>query len=159
LNVLQDIKDKYRVPVGFSDHTIGFAAPFAAAALGASIIEKHFTLSTLMYGSDAKHSMEPDQFSEMVAGIRQIESMLCNPVNKDVVTNNISEMKYVFEKSVVTTVKIPKGSFIKKEMVDVKKPGSGIQAKYLKNIIGAVALSDLPANHIVQVDEIRGFVK
>jgi len=154
LNIIQELYGRYDIPVGYSDHTIGCAAPFAAVALGATIIEKHFTLSRLMYGSDAKNSMEPSEFSEMVKGIRQIESMLHNPILKDEVVNNLSKMKSVFEKSLVTVQTIPKGTTITSEMIAVKKPGTGIPAKYYKNVIGSITLVQLPIDHLIAVDEI-----
>jgi len=156
LNVIQELKARYGVPVGFSDHTLGCAAPFAAVAMGASIIEKHFTLSTLMYGSDAKHSMEPDEFKVMVDGIRQIEAMLACQVSKDEAIADLYEMKRVFEKSVVTCTTVPKGKVITEEMIAVKKPGTGILARYFDDVVGKRAMVDLPADHIIQIDEIEG---
>ena len=156
LNVIQELKARYGVPVGFSDHTLGCAAPFAAVAMGASIIEKHFTLSTLMYGSDAKHSMEPDEFKVMVDGIRQIEAMLACQVSKDEAIADLYEMKRVFEKSVVTCTTVPKGTVITEEMIAVKKPGTGILARYFDDVVGNRTMVDLPADHIIQIDEIEG---
>ncbi len=155
LNVIQELKGRYVVPVGYSDHTLGCAAPFAAAAMGASIIEKHFTLSTLMYGSDAMHSMEPDEFRVMVDGIRQIETMLTCPVIKDEAVGDLDEMKRVFEKSVVTRTPIPKGTVITEKMIATKKPGTGIPAKYFDEIIGKRTKVDLPVDHTILIDEIE----
>ena len=83
LNVLVEMKKKYNCHIGFSDHTRGFAAPLAAAAIGASVIEKHFTISRRMYGSDAKNSMEPDEFSFLSKNLNEVWKIIKNPVNKD----------------------------------------------------------------------------
>ena len=158
LNIIQEIKSRYETPVGFSDHTLGCAAPFAAATLGATIIEKHFTLSNLMYGSDAKHSMEPSEFKIMVDGIRQIEKMNKSPVIKDISINDLHEMKNVFEKSVVTNIAIPKGVILTDKMIAVKKPGIGIPAKYFDRFIGKQTTVNLPIDHIIKVDEVEGLL-
>ena len=89
LNIIQEIKDRYNTNVGFSDHTLGFSAPIAAAALGATVVEKHLTFSRQMYGSDAKHSMEPDDFKILSHSLKEVWKMLMNPINKD----NDSEYK------------------------------------------------------------------
>jgi len=158
LNVIGELAKRYAVPTGYSDHTLGSAAPFAAVAMGATIIEKHFTLSTLMYGSDAQHSMEPGEFTEMVRGIRQIEAMLLNPVNKDQAVNDMLQMKRIFEKSVVTRKAITKGTKITAEMIAVKKPGTGVPARYFDAVIGAIARNDIETDHTISVDDIEGLV-
>ncbi len=142
LNVISILKDKYKIEVGFSDHTIGFAAPFAAAAIGATVIEKHFTFSKHMYGSDAKHSMEPSDFKILSSGLFEIWKMLKNPVDKE---NNkqFLEMKLIFEKSIVASRPIKKGTIIKFEHLNFKKPGDGIKAKDYNKIIGKKLLKDL----------------
>src|SRR5439155_15151886 len=76
LNVLAELRERYGKPVGFSDHTLGNYAAFAAVALGAVVVEKHFTLSKEMYGPDAALSMEPDELADLVEGVRDIETML-----------------------------------------------------------------------------------
>lgn len=135
LNVMVEIRERYRLPVGLSDHTLTNYAASAAIVLGASVIEKHFTLSRHLYGSDARHSLEPSEFAELVRGIRAIETILANPVDKDD-TARFRTMKEVFQKSVVSIVDIPKGVAITREMVAVKKPGMGIPAARLEEVIG-----------------------
>ena len=76
LNVMLEMRDRYGVSVGLSDHTLTSYAPIAAVALGAEVVEKHFTLSRRMYGSDAPHSLEPEEFANMARGIRTVEAML-----------------------------------------------------------------------------------
>ena len=83
LNVLNEMKNRYGLPIGFSDHTSTNYASFAAATLGASVIEKHLTFSKKMYGSDAPYATEPNEFKDLVNGIRAIETMSSVYVDKD----------------------------------------------------------------------------
>src|SRR5205823_4220433 len=83
LNLLSDLRERYRRPVGLSDHTLGPYAAFAAVALGATVVEKHFTLSRDMYGPDAELALEPAELEELVAGIRDIEQMVASPIDKN----------------------------------------------------------------------------
>jgi N-acetylneuraminate synthase len=151
LNVLAELRERYGKPVGFSDHTLGNYAAFAAVALGAVVVEKHFTLSKDLYGPDAAFASEPDEFEDLVDGIRDIEEMLANPVDKDDL-EALTEMKLVFEKSVVTVADIPAGATIERAMLAAKKPGTGIPAAKLDDVVGRTAARDLPADTVVTED-------
>lgn len=146
LNILTDMQKRYGLAVGLSDHTLGSAASVAAVVLGASVIEKHFTLSADLYGSDAKHSLTPEQFRLFVEEIRSTENMLASPVDKDDLVKHLGEMKYIFEKSAVAAVLIGKGTKITREHLAFKKPGDGIKANRYRDIIGKLAQRDIPAN-------------
>lgn len=135
LNLMVQMRERYGLEVGLSDHTLEIFAPIAAVTLGARMIEKHFTFSRLMYGSDARHSLEPGDFAHMVKGIRAAERMRA-PVDKDAVAAGLSEMKRIFEKSVVAAVDIPAGAVLSLEMLAVKKPGTGIPARRLASLVG-----------------------
>ena len=95
LNVINEMKKKYKRDIGYSDHTIGMAAPFAAATLGAVAIEKHLTFSKYMYGSDAKNGMEPKDFFQMSNGIKEIWKMIDHNVDKNDI-KNFKNMKKIF---------------------------------------------------------------
>jgi len=151
LNVLAELRDRYGKPVGLSDHSVGNYAAFAAVALGAVVVEKHFTLSRHLYGPDAAFSLEPDELEELVEGIREIETMLAHPVDKDDLAP-VAEMKRVFEKSVVTVAEIAAGTTIEREMVAAKKPGTGIPAARLDDVVGRTARVDLAADTVVTED-------
>lgn len=146
LNVLAELRERYGLPVGFSDHSRGLAAALAAVALGASVIEKHFTFSRLMYGSDASNATEPDEFAELVAMIRELEAMLAHPVDKDDVTA-YRDMKRIFEKSVVTARPVAAGTVLSDADLAFKKPGDGISAGRYRDVLGRRAARDLPADH------------
>jgi len=148
INVIHELKKKYKCPVGFSDHTLGYSAAFAAASNGASIIEKHFTLSRNMYGSDAKNSMEPKEFLFLVKNIREIWKIIDHPIDK----NNLKEyqdMKKIFEKSVVASRDLKANSFLRKKDIAFKKPGTGIRALYFKNLIGKKLNTSIKKNSLL----------
>jgi N,N'-diacetyllegionaminate synthase len=148
INVIHELKKKYKCPVGFSDHTLGYSAAFAAASNGASIIEKHFTLSRNMYGSDAKNSMEPKEFLFLAKNIREIWKIIDHPIDK----NNLKEyqdMKKIFEKSVVASRDLKANSFLRKKDIAFKKPGTGIRALYYKNLIGKKLNTSIKKNNLL----------
>ena len=154
LNVLLAMRERYEVPVGLSDHTLTHYAALAAVTLGASVIEKHLTFSRRMYGSDARHSLEPDEFADLVQGIRAIETMLASEVDKDATAARLREMKGIFEKSVVSLVEIPAGTVITAGMVGVKKPGTGIPARRLGEGIGRRAARNIPKDHLLSEEDL-----
>lgn len=151
LNLLTELRERYGRPVGLSDHALGLFASFAAVALGAVVIEKHFTLSNESYGPDAALALEPHELEELVAGVREIEAMLASPVDKDDV-EPYGDLKRVFEKSVVTVADIPAGTVIERSMLAAKKPGTGIPARRLEEVVGRVARADIGADTVLTED-------
>jgi sialic acid synthase SpsE len=143
-----EMRERYGVPVGLSDHSESLAACLAAAALGASAVEKHFTLSRRLYGPDAALSIEPAELAELTRGVREIERMLASPVDKDDVEPFV-EMKAVFEKSVVACSDIAAGATIERHMVAAKKPGTGIPARRLAELVGRRARVDIRADTVL----------
>lgn len=148
LNVLGEMKARYRLPVGLSDHTLTSYAAVAAVVLGAEVIEKHFTLSRHLYGSDARHSLEPAELGDLVAAVRATETMLASPVDKDAV-ERFRVMKETFEKSVVSVVEISAGAVIRAEMLAIKKPGTGIPAARLGEVVGKRAARRIAADAVL----------
>jgi len=148
LNLLAELRERYGKPVGLSDHTLGPYAAFAAVALGASVVEKHFTLSKEMYGPDAALAAQPGELEDLVAGIREVETMLASPVDKDDLAP-LAGMKAIFEKSVVSVADIRAGTTISVEMLAAKKPGTGIPAHRLRDVVGRRALRDIPADTVL----------
>lgn len=154
LNVMLEMAQRYGVPVGFSDHSMGMAAPLAAAALGATIIEKHFAFSRLMYGSDAVHSMEPPEFLQLANNLSQVWQMLSHPVDKAKV-NDYSQMKMVFEKSVVSAYALPAGTVLEYNHFTFKKPGDGIPAFHYRNLLGKRLIRAVDANTQLTWDSVE----
>jgi N,N'-diacetyllegionaminate synthase len=148
LNVLAELRERYGRPVGFSDHTRGSAAALAAVTLGAVVVEKHFTLSRDDYGPDAAMGLEPDELRSFVHEIRELEAMLASPVDKDDVAP-YAEMKRVFEKSVVATEPISAGTTLEAQMLAAKKPGTGIPAARLTEVVGRRARNDIAADAVL----------
>jgi N-acetylneuraminate synthase len=152
LNLIAELRERYRKPVGFSDHSLGPYAAFAAVALGAEIVEKHFTLSREMYGPDAALALEPDELGELVDGIREISDILAAPVDKDAEAAALHGMKEIFEKSVVSAREIPAGAVISREMLAAKKPGTGIPAARLDDVVGRRAAVAIAADTVLTED-------
>jgi N-acetylneuraminate synthase len=153
LNVMLEMRARYGLPVGLSDHTLTNYAAFAAVTLGASVIEKHLAFSRRMYGSDAQHSLEPDEFADLVRGVRAIETMLASKVDKDDVAR-FATMKATFEKSVVSVVDIPQGTLLTEAVIGVKKPGTGIPAKRLGEVLGKRARRRIPKDTLIWEEDL-----
>jgi N-acetylneuraminate synthase len=154
LNVLAELRERYSRPVGLSDHTLGPYAALAAVSLGAVVIEKHFTLSRGAYGPDAALGLEPPELQALVAGVRQIEAMLAAPVDKDDV-GQFAEMKRVFEKSVVAVADIRAGTRLEASMLAAKKPGTGIPARRLPELVGRKARVDISADSVLTESDVE----
>lgn len=146
LNVISEMSSRYGIPVGFSDHTSGVAAAVAAATLGAVAIEKHFTFSNRMYGSDAQFAMEPEAFRHYSDALRETWTMRAHPVDKNELSP-FAAMKLIFEKSIVTAKPVPSGTILQFEHLAFKKPGDGISASRYSEVVGRHTKWDLPANH------------
>lgn len=137
LRVMNTLHRIFGVPTGYSDHTEGICVPLAAVALGACIVEKHFTLDRDMDGPDHKSSLQPDELKKMVAGIRIIEKSLGSGHKK--LNREETEIRKVARKSIVAERDIKKGSLIEESMIAIKRPGTGIEPEYWEKIIGRTA--------------------
>ena len=154
LNVMKEMRERYGVPVGLSDHTRGLAAAVAAVALGAVMVEKHLTFHRGMYGSDAAHSAEPEEFKAMVEAIREVEVMRANPVDKDDLVA-YGDMKSIFEKSLVAAVNLTEGARLERAHLAFKKPGDGIKAAEYANWVGRTLARDVKADTQLQPDDFK----
>ena len=138
--------------VGLSDHTPGIYTSIAAAALGAAAVEKHFTLSRLLYGPDHHASLEPEDLRRLVDGVRQVEAALGSPEKRR--DPGHDPVRATFEKSVVTAGDIPAGTVIAGSMLTTKRPGTGIPAVRIDEIVGRRAARDLDANHLLETADL-----
>lgn len=137
LNVIQELKKRYDVPVGYSDHSGDIYACLFAAAQGAEMIEFHTVYDKSMFGPDAKSSLTPTEVSKLVKGLRQYEQSLLYPVDKSS-NSQYSELKGIFEKSLAVNKDLPAGHVLRLQDLETKKPkGKGINAAEFQNIIGA----------------------
>lgn len=150
-NLFKDFKKRFN-NFGFSDHTLTTSASSIAAALGAKVIEKHFTLSKKLYGSDAKFSMEPKEFKEFSKIIKEIWHINNYPVNKNKI-KKYANMKKVFEKSIVAKKFLKKGSKLKIRDLSFKKPGDGIRADKYKKILGKILSKNIDIDHKIKYSD------
>jgi N,N'-diacetyllegionaminate synthase len=137
LRAMDTIKDNLNVAVGYSDHTLGIEIPIAAVALGATVIEKHFTVDRNLPGPDHKASIEPEELKSMVTAIRNIEIALGDGVKK-LMPSEIGN-RSIARKSIVANEKIFKGEFFTENNLTTKRPGTGISPMEWDRIIGTKA--------------------
>lgn len=149
LRAMQEIGNTFGVKVGYSDHTQGIEVPIAAVALGATVIEKHFTLDRNMEGPDHKASLEPHELKEMVSAIRNIEMALGSGHKQvsDSERRNIA----VARKSIVAARDIKKGEIFTEENLAVKRPGTGISPMRWNDVLGTIAIRDFKEEELIQL--------
>jgi len=152
LNVIREMQKRYQLDVGLSDHTLGFSASVAAAAIGATTIEKHVTFSKAMYGSDACHSMEFNDFKLFCSMVRDVWTMNNCTVDKNN-TNLYENTKKIFEKSVVASIDIEKNTIIDQSMMNFKKPADGISVSQYKGLIGKKLLVSVKKDHVFSIKD------
>lgn len=140
LRAMQTLKDAFKCQVGYSDHTMGTEIPVAAVAMGAEIIEKHFTLDRTMEGPDHKASLEPVELKLMVEQIRHIEVAMGDGIKRP--NKSEAENAKVVQKSILAKRPIKMGETLTEEMLTVKRAGAGISASLWDNVIGAYAIKD-----------------
>lgn len=140
LRAMQTMKEAFKCRVGYSDHTMGTEIPVAAVAMGAEIIEKHFTLDRTMDGPDHKASLEPDELKLMVQQIRHIETALGDGIKRP--NHSEAENAKVVQKSILAKRPIKKGETLTPEMLTVKRAGAGISATHWDVVVGAYAIKD-----------------
>lgn len=149
LKAMNTLEREFHVPVGYSDHTNGIEVPIAAAALGATIIEKHFTLDRNMEGPDHKASLEPKELKAMVDAIRNIEIALGNGIKKPA-ESEIKNMA-IARKSIVAKKNIVKGETLTEENLAVKRPGEGVSPMHWYEVIGTVAKRDFEEDELIEL--------
>jgi len=153
LTAMQTLKNVFKVPVGYSDHTVGIEIALAAVAMGAEIIEKHFTLDKSMEGPDHKASIEPSEFKSMVLAIRNIESALGDGIKKPAKCE-IPNMQ-IARKSLHLSKNINKGDIIRNEDLVMKRPGSGLGYQYIDFFTGKKAKRDLEEDTRIQLLDVE----
>ena len=149
LRAMKTLRDAFGVEVGYSDHTKGIEVPIAAVAMGASVIEKHFTLDRNMEGPDHKASLEPQELKQMVDSIRHIEAALGSGDKKP----SPSEKKNmaVARKSIVAAARIKAGDILTEENITVKRPGNGICPMRWKEVLGTRAVRDFEEDELIEI--------
>ncbi|UCF61322.1 MAG: N-acetylneuraminate synthase family protein [Anaerolineaceae bacterium] len=136
LNLLDAFRKRYECPVGLSDHSGVIFPGLAAAALGVDMLEVHVTLSKEMFGPDVSASLTTDELRQLVEGVRFIEMIQDNPVDKDALAEEMFPLRQTFTKSVVARSDLPEGTILERDHLTIKKPGTGIPADQLGSVIG-----------------------
>ncbi len=147
LKAMQTIANAFHLPIGYSDHTEGIHIPIAAVAMGAKIIEKHFTLDKNMEGPDHKASLEPHELKEMVRCIREIELALGNGIKQE--SESEKKNKAIARKSIVANRAIRAGERFSEENLQVKRPANGLSPMEWDNVIGKIAKKDFEEDEII----------
>jgi len=149
LNIIQQISKKYGTCVGLSDHTLSAATAVAAVTLGARVIEKHFTISKKLYGPDARFSLEPNEFRQLVNDVKFVAKAVSSNIDKDDLSA-YEDMKYIFQKSIVASKKIKKGERISMDNITFKKPGNGIPASEVDLILGKIYANEADIDDMIK---------
>ena len=149
LKAMDTLKKEFGVEVGYSDHTRGIEIPIAAVALGATVIEKHFTLDRNMEGPDHKASLEPEELKAMVSAIRNIEQALGDGVKR--VTESEKGNIAVARKSIVAARDIRKGEIFDENNLTVKRPGTGLSPMHWEDVLGQTAKRDFNEEDLIEL--------
>ena len=149
LRAMYAIKDRYKVRVGYSDHSLGIEVPIAAVAMGARVIEKHFTLDRNLPGPDHKASLEPAELKAMVNSIRNVEVALGDGVKA--VSESEEKNREIARKSLVASCRIAKGDIFNKNNLTVKRPGTGISPMRWDEVEGSPAPRDFLPDELIEL--------
>ena len=150
LKAMLHIQRELGLPIGYSDHTLGIEVPIAAVALGATVIEKHFTLDKTLPGPDHKASLEPNELKAMVSAIRNIEKAIGGSGLKEV-SKSEEKNKPIARKSIVAATDIKKGDIFTPENLTVKRPGTGISPMQWDEVIGKEAKRDFQEDELIEL--------
>ncbi len=149
VNVIDDMKGRYNIPVGFSDHSGLMAPSLAAIARGVNLLELHVTFDRGMFGPDTKSSITFQQLKEIVDFRNSLFLMDQNPVNKDQMANSLSDMKKLFNKSIVLRKDVDIGHILEKDDLAFKKPGTGLPVDNIKNCLGRKVNKNLAKGYML----------
>lgn len=149
INAMLTIRDAFKVKVGYSDHTLGIEVPIAAVALGAQVIEKHFTLDKNMEGPDHRASLEPEELNELVKCIRNIERAMGEGIKRP--SNSELKNKDIVRKSIVAGCDIKEGQELTTLNLAVKRPGNGISPMRWDEVVGKVAIRDFKEDELIEL--------
>lgn len=155
LNAIKTLRSCFKLPVGLSDHTLGINVSLAARALGACVIEKHFTLDKKLSGPDHRASLDPEELGSLVKGIREIESALGDGIRRT--TQDEENIKKFVRKKIIASVDIPKNTLITEKMVMTKRVGTdeGISPKFFNDILGKKACKEIKMYSIINWNMIK----
>lgn len=154
LNLLDVIRTRYECHVGLSDHSGKIYAGLAAAALGAEVLEVHVTLSREMFGPDVPSSLTAVELQQLVEGVRFIEEIMGNPIQKESMADELEPLRKIFTKSIYCSSFLPAGTILGAEHLRLKKPGRGLPATLLPEVIGKRLRRSLQADELLLLEDI-----
>jgi N,N'-diacetyllegionaminate synthase len=149
LNMLEAFRERYGCAVGLSDHSGTIYPGLAATVLGAEVVEVHVTLSREAFGPDVVASVTTAELRQLVDGVRFIETMMANPVDKNAAAHELAPIRALFTKSVVARVDLPAGTTLRAEHLAAKKPGTGIPAERLPELVGSRLARSVHADELL----------
>lgn len=141
LRAMHTLRESFKLPVGYSDHTLGIEVAIAAVALGAVVLEKHFTIDKSLPGPDHKASLEPAELMQLIRAIRNVERAFGDGIKKP--TPNEEKIARVTRRSITAGCKILKGTVISRDMLSIKRPETGIKPKFISLVIGRKIKKDI----------------
>ncbi len=149
LNVMKTLSKEFDCPVGYSDHTQGIEVDLAAVAMGAAVIEKHFTLDRNMPGPDHKASLEPDELKSMIDGIRKVEE--ARGSFEKIPSKSEIENRDIARKSIVAAIDIKAGDILSEKNITTKRPGNGISPMRWNEILGTRAIRNFKEDELIEI--------
>ncbi len=155
LNMLAFFRERYGCFVGLSDHSGTIYPAIAAATLGSDVIEVHVTMSRGMFGPDVPASVTIEELRQLVDGVRFVEKMRANPVDKDAIAGDMAPLRAIFTKSVVARTSLAAGTVLTGAHLAAKKPGTGIPAERVGDVIGRTLRRDIPADAVIREEDLE----
>jgi len=155
VNMIPVYRDRYGCGVGLSDHSGTIYPSLAAATLGADVIEVHVTMSRQMFGPDVVASVTTAELAQLVEGVRFIERMLDHPIDKNAAAADLAPMRELFTKSIVARRALQAGTILAEEHLALKKPGTGIPAERLPELVGCRLTRDLDADELLSETDLE----
>lgn len=149
LNLLPLLRERYRCPVGLSDHSGEIYSGIAAAVYGASVLEVHVTFHRGMFGPDVPASLTPEQLLQLVDGVRFVERMMGSPVDKQAMAREMAPLRALFTKSIVAAHDLPSGTVLERRHLATKKPGAGTPAERLPEFIGRTLIAAVMKDEMI----------
>ena len=153
LSAIETMRQAVNLPIGYSDHTTGIEIALAAVALGAVVLEKHFTLDCTLPGPDHAASLEPPEFASMVRGVRLIEAALGDGRKEP--RESELHVRELVRRSVTLTLNLQAGDVLKREYLDMLRPGTGIAPRDLDRVVGKVLVRDLESGHTLVWSDLK----
>ena len=155
LNMLDVFRHRYSCSVGLSDHSGTIFPGLAAVTLGAEVVEVHVAFSREMFGPDVSSSLVTSELAQLVTGIRSIEKMMANPVDKDAMADQLSPLRGMFTKSIVLDADLDEGTVLQRSHFKLKKPGTGLPASKIDSLVGKSLRRDVKADQLLSINDVE----